>query len=119
MKHFTRKGDSLLFSCPCGCGLKPTSLLLSLLDATRTRAKVSMRVTSGPRCAAYCESRGWSTTSEHTLGTAADIYCRGSMKRKSIIQAALEAGFTRIGIGKDFIHLGYSETHTQNIIWLY
>ena len=36
-----------------------------------------------------------------------------------IVSALIQAGFTRIGIAKTYIHVDDSPTHSQKLIWLY
>ena len=46
-----------------------------------------------------------------------------SVQRFKIIQSALKAGFTRIGISDDFVHLDCNPIHNgsslQEVLWLY
>jgi len=119
MKYFTEKGDPMLFSCPCGeCDIRPSPRLLFLLQGARAEAGVPFTVTSGPRCEEYNKLVGGVPASEHITGEGADISCLSSSSRFSMISAALHTGFTRIGIGSNFIHMG-SGDGPQNVIWLY
>jgi hypothetical protein len=36
-----------------------------------------------------------------------------------VVNALLKAGFKRIGVAKTFIHADDSETHDQEVMWLY
>jgi hypothetical protein len=62
---------------------------------------------------------GGGENSAHLRGTAADIKCLYAADRYLLVMLALEAGFTRIGIGEDFIHLDVDTTLPQNVIWVY
>lgn len=62
--------------------------------------------------------------STNHYGWAADIpYDGKSQMRFSIISAALQAGFKRIGIASNFIHIDcnpeYNGTWLEEVIWLY
>jgi len=90
-----------------------------MLDRVRDRAGVPMVVTSGPRCPEYNALIGGAKYSEHIDGDGADILCEDSALRHAILKAAIEEGVNRIGIGKSFIHLGVSESNSQDVIWCY
>lgn len=92
---------------------------LARLDLCRSIAKTPFILSSAYRSREYEISKGRSGTGAHTEGRAFDIRCADSSKRMLIVRAALEVGFTRIGIGKTFIHLDDSPNLAQNVIWLY
>lgn len=75
------------------------------LDKARIKAGVPFVVTSGYRTESHNKKVGGSPTSSHLLGLAADIACDSSTNRWKIVFALRDAGFKRIGIGKDFIHV--------------
>lgn len=57
---------------------------------------------------------------EHTRGLCADIRANSSRVRYKLVAAALRAGFTRIGIGQSFVHLGEGgEDLPPEVLWLY
>lgn len=92
---------------------------LARLDLCRGLAKTPFVLSSAYRSREYEISKGRSGNGAHVDGRAFDIRCRDSVCRFRIVAAALEVGFTRIGIGKTFIHLDDSPNLTQNVIWLY
>jgi uncharacterized protein YcbK (DUF882 family) len=57
--------------------------------------------------------------SPHLYGWAADIACASSSLRQAIITALVQEGFTRIGIGKTFIHVDARPDAPQKVFWLY
>lgn len=57
--------------------------------------------------------------SEHLTGDGADASAVEGYKKYKIIKAAIELGFTRIGVGRTFIHLGISKSKPQFVIWTY
>ena len=58
-------------------------------------------------------------TSSHIKGLAADILVKNSRERAVILAALMEAGFTRFGIGHNFIHVDIDEDKIQGVIWTY
>ena len=63
--------------------------------------------TSGYRSPEYNSKVGGSKKSQHMLGNAVDIVQTGltTAQRQQFIQAAIDAGFTAIGIYNTFTHL--------------
>jgi uncharacterized protein YcbK (DUF882 family) len=116
MKYF--KPDE--FKCKCGCGrneMMPSTL--EKLDKARGIAEVAFKITSGFRCEAHNRAVGGKSESAHTQGYAVDIEASMSPSRYSIVKALLEVGFTRIGVGKTFIHADDSPNLPQNVMWEY
>ena len=80
---------------------------MAKLQLLREKYGRPMIVTSGYRHWTHpVEARKGHTTGEHTRGTCADIACTSGAERYKIVQLALQLGFPRIGIAKNFIHLG-------------
>lgn len=95
-------------------------LLLAMLDDMRSRTGgVPILLTSGYRGPRYNEKVGGSKSSSHVKGLAMDISCSDTQHRFFYLRAALAAGFTRIGIGKNFIHLDIDNSKPDKLIWLY
>ena len=92
---------------------------LDRLDYARDVAGVPFLIDSGWRCKKHNKEVGGVDDSEHTTGEGADIRATGSHTRFRIIYGAILAGFTRIGIGKTFVHLGGSFLHPQEVAWHY
>ena len=89
-----------------GCSLGDmSSELLRMLDKARREAGVPFVITSALRTREDELSKGRSGNSAHVRGKAVDIYCVGGWQRYRIITGALKAGFQRIGVGPNFIHL--------------
>ncbi|NRA48033.1 MAG: peptidase M15 [Phaeodactylibacter sp.] len=93
--------------------------LVELLDEARTIAGVPFVITSGYRTAAQNEAVGGVDTSSHTKGLAVDIAAGSSGTRFKIIQACIAVGFTRIGVGRGFVHVDIDETKSKNVLWDY
>lgn len=64
-------------------------------------------------------SRHRSGKSSHCKGLAVDIVCCDNVHRFKVVETALAAGFTRIGIAKNFVHVDCDESKPQQRIWTY
>ena len=66
-----------------------------------------LQVTSGYRSPQYNASVGGAKKSQHMLGNATDIVQRGltNQQRADFIQAAIDSGFTAIGVYNTFTHI--------------
>ena len=117
--EFFKKSE---FNCPC-CGQNQMNNdFLEQLDRARAYAQHFDKdccvfvITSGYRCGWHNEQKGGHENSLHMKGRAADIAVKSDHHRFVIINALRWAGFTHIGIGKDFIHVDNSE---KQAIWIY
>jgi len=92
-----------------------------LLQKLREKYNKSITITSGFRSKKHpIEARKTHSNGEHTQGNCADLLCTNSSDRFILIKLALELGFTRIGIAKNFIHLGIGgKSLPNNVIWDY
>ena len=115
------------FLCSCGrpeCDAPKavTPALLSKLDALRYYLDRPVVITSGLRCAYWNKKQGGVADSEHLTGEAADILVENSTELFKCIEAnfhGLKPLFHRIGIKNRMLHCGISETHAQEVCWLY
>ena len=105
-------------------GVNMDSEFLQMLDVARGIAGIPFKISSGYRTDEYNQSlsaRGYSASpnSSHLKGEAADIVCKSSADRWTILTALQEAGFRRIGIAKTFIHVDNDSSKSEEVIWLY
>ena len=108
------------FTCKCGCGKNNISLLLvNMLDNARELAGIPFHITSGCRCEKHNKAVGGEPDSAHLDGLAADITANASQTRFRVVDALLQAGFNRIGIGDTFIHCDIDSSKALEVIWLY
>jgi|TARA_R110000744_G_scaffold5556_1_gene19755 uncharacterized protein YcbK (DUF882 family) len=122
LKHFNFDE----FDCPTldGSGLPTTDGgkmcidFLHKLDEARAIAGVPFKITSGYRTPQHNLDVGGRIGSSHLKGVAADISCNNSADRQKIINALISVGFTRLGIGKTFIHVD-NDKDKPSAIWLY
>jgi zinc D-Ala-D-Ala carboxypeptidase len=92
--------------------------LMSMLDNAREIAGLPFCITSGVRSVYTNNQAGGVEDSSHLKGLACDIECNTSYSAFHIIRGALQAGFSRIGIGKGHIHLDIDATKPQTVLFL-
>ncbi|MFC1567332.1 D-Ala-D-Ala carboxypeptidase family metallohydrolase [Thermodesulfobacteriota bacterium] len=120
-KHFSR-GE---FVCKCGCGADKVDItFLYKLEYARDRAGFNFHITSGCRCPSHNAKEGGKPDSDHITDITrscegADIAVANGYQRFKLVNAALDAGFTRVGVAKTFVHLGTRKKNPQNVLWIY
>ena len=115
-EHFSRSE----FACKCGCGRADVDLrLVSRLEALRRALGRPLIITSGVRCPEHNRTVGGKPTSAHLKGMAADVRCGTSLERYKLVREALAAGFLRVGVARDFVHLDLADDLPQPRLWLY
>jgi uncharacterized protein YcbK (DUF882 family) len=118
MKDYFPESDFAKCNPPCKkSDMNPESL--RKLNATRHEAQIPFVLTSAYRTVEHDKSKGRSGNSAHTRGYAFDVSAVTSQQKLAIVKAALNNGFTRIGVHKSFIHLDDDKTLAQNVLWLY
>ncbi len=89
------------------------------LQRARTIAGIPFVLGSGWRCYHRNAAVGGVDNSDHKTGHAGDIIVTTSEERFIVFNAVIEAGFTRVGVAKFFIHVDDSQTKPQDVIWVY
>lgn len=91
------------------------------LQAIRTAYGKSIKITSGFRSKKHpIEAKKTHSNGEHTQGNCADIACDNGSDRFRLISLAIANGITRIGIAKNFLHLGIGgKGLPNNVVWDY
>lgn len=118
MAKYFKDYEFLQCSPPCDVSqVSPGSL--DRLDKARAFAGIPFIVNSAYRSSEYEKKKGRSGSGAHTRGCAFDIRCTDSRSRFLIVMSAIEAGFTRIGIAKTFVHLDDDASLSHPCIWLY
>jgi len=102
-----------------GSGNNMQEDFLKKLDKAREIADIPFIITSGFRTQEHNKKVGGVDSSSHTKGWAADISCRESRNRFIIVKALIEAGFTRIGVARTFIHVDSDPDKAPKVIWKY
>lgn len=111
------------FFCRCGtCGKgfrDINTLSLGRLMSARHLAGVPFIINSSIRCRTQNHIAGGRENSAHLTGQAFDIKATDSHTRFKILKAVIDAGFTRIGIAKGFIHVDDDCNKPVEVNWLY
>ena len=116
------------FDCKCkkcranseGLGIDIMDLdFLMMLDDARHKAGIAFVITSGVRCSSHNRASGGKKDSAHLHGFAADIACNDSRSRGYMIGALYEAGFNRIGVHREFLHVDDEPSKEADLLWLY
>ena len=96
--------------------------LLSMLDEMREIYGYPIKITSSYRSPEHPIEAAKKQPGEHSYGAAVDIVSDSGGKTFRLVKAAIEVGFTRIGISrkKGFIHLGIVYPNApEKTIWTY
>ena len=96
--------------------------LLSMLDEMREIYGYPIKITSSYRSPEHPIEAAKKQPGEHSYGAAVDIVSDSGGKTFRLVKAAIEVGFTRIGISrkKGFIHLGIGYPGApEKTIWTY
>lgn len=119
MNHF-KDSD---FACHCNqCGLGINEMnpgSVDRLQVARELAGVAFVMNRAFSCPSHNQRVGGSTSSAHLSGFGFDIACAHDGHRWKIVQGLIDAGFTRIGIRKDFIHADDDPAKNQERLWVY
>ena len=105
-----------------GSGTNMHPGFLEMLDNAREIYGRPMRINSGYRTIYKNQEAKGKPNSAHLEGIAADVHCNNSRDRHDMVNAFLQAGFTRLGIGNTFLHVDSGDIHSDkdaNVIWTY
>ena len=114
MKHFT-ESEFNEFE-------KMNPELLEKLDQLREAYGYPIKLTSTYRSPDHPIEAKKTKPGEHAYGAAVDIACVGGEATFKLVKAAIEVGFTRIGISRknNFVHVGIGYDGAPPItIWTY
>ena len=92
---------------------------LLMLDELRDRLGMPIILNSAFRSKQYEKKKGRTGQSSHCKGLAFDVRCFDTKYRAELVRCAFEVGFTRIGIGKSFVHIDCDSQKSFPCIWLY
>ena len=96
--------------------------LLAMLDDLREEYGYPIKLTSTYRSPDHPIEAKKSKPGEHAYGAAVDIACVGGEATFKLVKAAIEVGFTRIGISRknNFVHVGVGYPGApETTIWTY
>lgn len=86
--------------------------LLRRLDRMRALAGIPIVITDAWRDVKPGEPP------EHENGYAVDVRCKDSKTRLTLVRAAIDAGFKRIGVYTGHLHVGCDPTLPQLVMWI-
>jgi len=124
LRYFNRSE----FDCPTeeGSGENMCPSFLQKLDNARHKAKIPFKINSGYRSPKHNTAVGGVKNSSHMNipCNAADISVKDGRERFLILVSLMSQGFTRFGIGKNFIHVDSDDRvnggdKSPNVIWHY
>ena len=101
---------------------KMNPVLLAMLDDLREEYGYPIKLTSTYRSPDHPIEARKSKPGEHAYGAAVDIACVGGEATFKLVKAAIEVGFTRIGISRKtkFVHVGVGYSGApETTIWTY
>ena len=96
--------------------------LLSMLDDLREAYGHPIKLTSTYRSPDHPIEAKKTKPGEHAYGAAVDIACVGGEATYKLVKAAIDVGFTRIGISRknNFVHVGIGYPDAPPVtIWTY
>ena len=96
--------------------------LLEMLDILRENYGYPIKLTSTYRSPEHPIEAKKAKPGEHAYGAAVDIACVGGEATFKLVKAAIETGFTRIGISRknNFVHVGIGYPGApETTIWTY
>lgn len=96
--------------------------LLAMLDNLREAYGYPIKLTSTYRSPEHPIEAKKSKPGEHAYGAAVDIACVGGEATFKLVKAAIDVGFTRIGISRknNFVHVGIGYPGApETTIWTY
>ncbi|AEL23850.1 D-Ala-D-Ala carboxypeptidase family metallohydrolase [Cyclobacterium marinum] len=99
-----------------GSGERMQESTLAMLEKARHQAGIPFAINSGVRTPSHNEKVGGISNSAHLSGWAADI-ATSKYTQKTIVMACQMAGFQRIGIYKNFIHVDNDPTKPSPAQW--
>lgn len=117
LKYF--KQDEFDSPDSVGSGEMMETEFLEMLDLARDIAGFPFIINSGFRTISHNKKVGGVKNSSHLMGWAADLSCTTGKRRFLMLEALLDAGFTRIGMGDTFIHCDCDPNKSQLTIWTY
>lgn len=119
IKHF----EDAEFNCKCSyeCGKGYADMeqaFLKKLNLARRYSNTPYVINSAVRCWQHNVDVDGKSNSAHLTGYAVDIEARTSARRARILFGLVKAGFHRIGIYENFIHVDNDPTKPAMVVWL-
>lgn len=95
--------------------------LIDILKGLEDEMGFELTINSGYRNVDHNTEVGGVPDSEHTYSPAegVDVLCKQGLTRYQMIAWLVSKGVRRIGVGKEFIHIGIAEDKPHPVIWHY
>lgn len=95
--------------------------LIEILTQLEIHMGFELTINSGYREPEHNDKVGGVKDSEHTYDPAegVDVLCKQGVTRYKMLQWLFKQDIRRIGIGKEFVHIGIAEDKPQNVVWHY
>ena len=93
--------------------------LMERMELMRSMSNIPLVINSWCRCEEHNKESNGVDSSSHVDGWAVDIRCNWSRNKFKILKAAMQVGFTRIGVAKTFIHLDMDPSKPPEVTWTY
>lgn len=107
-------------ACTPACSLQDMQQhTMTRLDNAREIAGIPFIMNSAFRSVKWEKAHGRTGDGSHPHGCGIDIRCNASRNRYKIIAACLQAGFTRIGIAKTYVHVDDDPEKDPCVVWHY
>lgn len=94
----------------------PPEILDKLVELSKRFGK-PLKFSSSFRTQSQNLNCGGSPTSSHLKGLAFDIICTNSSDRYALIKSIIDCGIMRFGVYKNFIHVDFDASKSQNVTW--
>lgn len=94
-------------------------IFLQKLEQVGKILNKKLTFSSGYRTAAHNLKVGGVPVSAHRVGKAADVICLTGRDKFVFIQACLQVGITRFGIGRSFVHIDIDKTKPSKVFLNY
>jgi zinc D-Ala-D-Ala carboxypeptidase len=91
--------------------------LIAKLDWARGRARVPFIITSGYRNSEENKEVDGKDNSAHMKGLAVDLRVQDSVTRFKMVNSLLLAGFKRIGVYTNHVHVDLDGSLPQEVMW--
>jgi len=106
--------------CNPACDISDMDVdFMKKLDIARRASNLPYMPTSAYRSKEHELEMGRNGSSSHTKGLAVDLMAVSSRQRFLVLKGLIEAGFTRIGLGENFLHVDMDSEKSQYVAWNY
>lgn len=121
LKNFSLETDPKI-ACTCGdvdCDKRAIrDSVLVKIQMIRDEVNRPIHITSGGRCPFHKDEKDKIAPGDHQNGVGVDLLVRNGIERMELVSLGLKHGATAIGVGSNFVHLGWRKSKYQ-VMWVY